>query len=58
MEGVPPKINCFFSAMSHFDEPIIRRRRKKKPLKLWRLPKIDVSIGRRSASPLAHLYIM
>jgi hypothetical protein len=34
--------------MSHFDEPIRRRRRrrKKKTLKLWRLPKIDVSIGR------------
>jgi hypothetical protein len=31
---------------------------KKKTLKLWRLPKIDVSIGRQSASPLAHLYIM
>jgi hypothetical protein len=32
--------------MSHFDKPIRRRRRKKKTLKLWRLPKIDVSIGR------------
>jgi hypothetical protein len=44
--------------MNHFDEPIIRKRREKKTLKLWRLPKVGVSIGRRSASPLAHLYIM
>ncbi len=46
--GVPHKSNSFsfFFAMSQFDWPIT-----KKKLKLWRLPKIEDSMERWSASP-------
>ncbi len=44
--GVPHKFNFFLVAMSQFDSPITEKK-----FKLWRLPKIEDSMERWSASP-------